>query len=241
MDQSYFEPLAAAFVRGKLADDPAAAAHAELFARPIAHLAADELQALIQLGLTHDLRLQKFKRTMDLARVRKVLGILHGLHPDHLLDVGSGRGAFLWPLLDSFPGLPVTAVDLLDRRVADIEAVRRGGVDQIRAELGIDPADDQGKVVRAAKERARQLLRRRQPFAWNATNITRQVRAPLIDLFASYRARVRLAYVDAPFDVLMARNQQRKNAVPARIVERLASRLEVPDLTEAHIVEWLST
>jgi ubiquinone/menaquinone biosynthesis C-methylase UbiE len=133
MDQSYFERLAAAFVRGKLCGEPVAEAQAELFARPLDQLADDELQALIRLGIAHDLRLHKFKRTMDLARVRKVLGMLRGMRPSDMLDIGSGRGAFLWPLLDAFPGLPVTAVDLLDRRVADIEAVRRGGVEQVRA------------------------------------------------------------------------------------------------------------
>jgi hypothetical protein len=39
----------------------------------------------------------------------------------------------------------------------------------------------------------------------------------------------------------MARNKQREHAVPARVIERLASKLEVPDLTEAHAVEWMST
>jgi ubiquinone/menaquinone biosynthesis C-methylase UbiE len=133
MRQSYFDRLAAAFVRGKLAGDPAAKRHADLFARPLGQLTEGELRALIHIGLAHDLRLHKFKRTMDLARVRKALGILRGLRPAELLDIGSGRGAFLWPLLDAFPGLPITAVDLLERRVADIEAVRRGGVDQVRA------------------------------------------------------------------------------------------------------------
>jgi ubiquinone/menaquinone biosynthesis C-methylase UbiE len=151
MDQSYFERLAAAFVRGKLHDDPVAEAHFELFARPLDQLADDELQALIRLGLAHDLRLHKFKRTMDLARVRNVLGILRGLQPADLLDIGSGRGAFLWPLLDAFPSLPVTAVDLLDRRVADIEAVRRGGVGQVRAlqadATALDFADGSFDVV----------------------------------------------------------------------------------------------
>ncbi|HET9223125.1 MAG TPA: class I SAM-dependent methyltransferase [Roseiflexaceae bacterium] len=133
MDQTYFNRLAAAFVRGKLQGEPAAEAHLELFTRPLDQLAGDELQGLIQLGLASDLRLHKFKRTLDLARVRSVLGILRALQPAELLDIGSGRGAFLWPLLDAYPGLPVTAVDLLERRVADIEAVRRGGVDQVRA------------------------------------------------------------------------------------------------------------
>jgi ubiquinone/menaquinone biosynthesis C-methylase UbiE len=45
-----------------------------------------------------------------------------------LLDIGSGRGAFLWPMLDAFPFLPVTALDTLAYRVADIQAVAAGGV-----------------------------------------------------------------------------------------------------------------
>jgi ubiquinone/menaquinone biosynthesis C-methylase UbiE len=55
------------------------------------------------------------------------------VQPQNLLDIGSGRGAFLWPLLDSFPSLPITCVDLLDHRVAGIQAVQRGGVKQLHA------------------------------------------------------------------------------------------------------------
>lgn len=75
-----------------------------------------------------DSHLHRFKRSAGLPRVRAVLGILHGLAPASLLDIGSGRGAFLWPLLDSFPELPVTAIDRAAGRVALIDAVRRGGV-----------------------------------------------------------------------------------------------------------------
>ena len=70
---------------------------------------------------------------MALVRVQKVLGILKGLQPTSLLDIGSGRGAFLWPLLDAFPDLPVTTVDLLDYRVADIQAVQAGGIERLSA------------------------------------------------------------------------------------------------------------
>lgn len=75
------------------------------------------------------MRLHKFKRTMKLSRVQRVLGILRGFQPSNLLDIGSGRGTFLWPLLDSFPWLPVMGVDILERRVEDILAVRRGGIE----------------------------------------------------------------------------------------------------------------
>src|SRR5947209_2342913 len=60
---------------------------------------------LFREGLAASLRLHHFKRTNTLPRVRKVLGILRGLAPSSLLDIGSGRGVFLWPLLDTFPEL----------------------------------------------------------------------------------------------------------------------------------------
>ncbi|MGZ3715782.1 MAG: class I SAM-dependent methyltransferase, partial [Ktedonobacterales bacterium] len=79
------------------------------------------------------MRLHRFKRTMGLPRVDKVLGILRGLQPDTLLDIGSGRGAFLWPLLDAFLHLPVTCADILEHRVAGIQAVHDGGVATLAA------------------------------------------------------------------------------------------------------------
>ena len=116
-DERYFTRLAAAFVRGKLG-------------RAASQLSPEEL---IAEGLASGLRLHKFKRNTELPRVRKVLGILRGLAPASLLDVGSGRGTFLWPLLDAFPDLEVTAVDINPVRVADIAAVGEGGVSTLRA------------------------------------------------------------------------------------------------------------
>jgi ubiquinone/menaquinone biosynthesis C-methylase UbiE len=68
-----------------------------------------------------------------LPRVRKVLGLLRGLAPAELLDVGSGRGVFLWPLVDAFPDLPVLSVDRRPAHVADAHAVGAGGVGRLRA------------------------------------------------------------------------------------------------------------
>jgi len=129
----YYEKLAAAFVRGKLHDHDVQTMYPTLFTAALEELTADEQGALVELGLQQGLRLHRFKRTMDLPRVRKVLGILRGLQPATLLDIGSGRGAFLWPLLDAFPYLPVTCIDILDYRVADIQAMHEGGLHQLNA------------------------------------------------------------------------------------------------------------
>lgn len=133
MPDRYYLQLAAAFVRGKLAEHPARQGDERLFLQPLETLAAEDQAALVALGLQEGLRLHKFKRTMDLPRVKKVLGMLKGIQPEHLLDIGTGRGAFLWTLLDTFPALPVTCVDMLEQRVADIQTVQRGGIARVSA------------------------------------------------------------------------------------------------------------
>lgn len=133
-DTPLYTLLAAAYVRGALPD--LAGVNVALLRLPLESLDDVQLDQLIMLGRAHGLRLHRFKRTMGLPRVGKVLGILKGLLPTELLDVGSGRGAFLWPLIDAFPHLPITALDKLDYRVADIQAVHDGGVGLLSAVHG---------------------------------------------------------------------------------------------------------
>jgi ubiquinone/menaquinone biosynthesis C-methylase UbiE len=130
-DQDCYLRLAAAFVRGRLIMSDGDFAAGALFATSLDILSTDQMRELLRIGEAQGLRLHKFKRTIELPRVQRVLGILKGLQPGSLLDIGSGRGAFLWPLLDSFSWLPITSVDLLDRRVEDILAVGRGGIEHL--------------------------------------------------------------------------------------------------------------
>jgi predicted kinase len=109
-------------------------------------------------------------------------------------------------------------------------------LDDIRKRLRVAPEGDQGAVIGAAKEQAREYLRAKQPFIWNATNLTRHLRDPLVGLLLDYRARVRLVYLDAPLERVLERNEQRAATVPRAVLLRLAGKVEPPDRTEAHDV-----
>ncbi|MBX9687664.1 MAG: AAA family ATPase [Candidatus Obscuribacterales bacterium] len=108
-------------------------------------------------------------------------------------------------------------------------------LDEIRLKLGIEAEQDQSRVLKSARETARSLMRQNQSFVWNATNVTRYMRDPLIRFFRDYGARIRIVYVEPlRYEELLKRNASRPNPLPSRIIEKLADKLEVPDLTEAH-------
>lgn len=135
IQREYYQPFAAAYVRGKL-HALVGHQHPELFESELDILRDEELEQLLILAQEHALRLHRFKRSLVLPRVQKVLGILKGLQPENILDIGTGRGVFLWPLLDTLPYLPITCLDRLDYRVADLQATHAGGIARLNALQG---------------------------------------------------------------------------------------------------------
>lgn len=123
--------LAAAYVRGMAQSGGEPHLPPELIHTPLEALTDCELAQLTDAGNRAGLKLYRFKEKEDLPRVSAVLGFLRGIQPESLLDVGSGRGAFLFPFLREFPEVPVTSVDLLPHRVELLLAVARGGVDRL--------------------------------------------------------------------------------------------------------------
>ena len=117
-ERLYREP-AEAYVRGAAPD--------------LAGLAGD---ALIQAGREAGLKLYRFKQTAGLPRVSRVIGALRAMAPDSLLDIGPGRGVFLWPLLDAFPALQATVIEPDARRRSHLEAVRAGGLERLTVRDG---------------------------------------------------------------------------------------------------------
>lgn len=110
-------------------------------------------------------------------------------------------------------------------------------LDDLRHELDVAADEPQGAVVAAARERARVALRAKRPLIWNATNLSRLRRDPLVDLCAAYRAKVRIVYCETGEAETRRRNAAREHSVPARAFERMLERWEPPDLTECHALD----
>jgi predicted kinase len=60
----------------------------------------------------------------------------------------------------------------------------------------------------------------------------------LIRLFAGYRARIRIVYLEVPIDRALQQNRNRKAQVPNNVIHRYRDRLEIPDITEAHQIDY---
>jgi putative nucleotidyltransferase with HDIG domain len=133
-------------------------------------------------------------------------------------------------------GLPASGKDTwIKNNLPDWHTI---SLDVLREELEISPDAKQGKVIFTAKERAKEYLRNKQPFVWNATNISKTLRSSLIDLFIGYKGKVRIVYLEAPWSELLARNRHRSARVPERIMEKMFQKLEVPEVIEAHRVDY---
>ncbi|MEB3180781.1 MAG: ATP-binding protein [Nostocaceae cyanobacterium] len=112
-------------------------------------------------------------------------------------------------------------------------------LDKLRQEMKISPDEEQGAVANQAKAIAKEYMRAGKSFVWNATNLSRQLRTSLVNLFISYKGRVRIVYKEVPWDELLKRNQTRTAQVPEQVLIRMKIRLKVPDITEAHQVDWV--
>lgn len=82
-----------------------------------------------------ELKMHYFKVKEDLPRVQVVLSFLQGIvsagQCQSLIDVGSGRGVFLFPLLREFPNLEVTSLDILPHRVEFLQCLHDGGISNL--------------------------------------------------------------------------------------------------------------
>ena len=109
-------------------------------------------------------------------------------------------------------GLPGTGKDTwIAQHCPEADVI---SLDAIRKELGVSPRESQNRVLDRAREQARELLRQKQPFVWNATSLTPELRRKSVELFEAYQASVRIVFLETGWEEGLRRNRERgKKAV----------------------------
>lgn len=133
-------------------------------------------------------------------------------------------------------GLPGTGKDTwIKQNCKDLPMV---SLDEIRKQMKISPKDEQGIIINAAREQAKEYLRKKVPFVWNATNLTPMIRGKQINLFRGYNAAVQIVFLETEWEEQMRRNQGRKEEVPEDVIENMLKNLVLPERFEAQKVKW---
>jgi ubiquinone/menaquinone biosynthesis C-methylase UbiE len=119
--EPYFAEIAAAYVRGL---------------RPECATLADD-DAQLAWAVRQGIELDRYKRKQMLPRVQAAIGVLMGLYPASVLDVGSQRGTFLWPAWEALSAVTsFTALEHDSERFAQLKAVEMGGLPNYHAVQG---------------------------------------------------------------------------------------------------------
>lgn len=139
-----------------------------------------------------------------------------------------------WGEVILMSGLPGTGKDTWIQNHCDLPMI---SLDAIRQEWKYDASRNQTPIVKEARERAKVLLRKKQPFVWNATNLTEMVRGEQISLFESYGASVRIVYLETDWKTNQDRNRNRRDAVPEEKLEKMLGILEPPQRWEARTAD----
>ena len=141
-----------------------------------------------------------------------------------------------WGKVILMSGLPGTGKDTwIKEHYPDLPMI---SLDEIRKEMKISPTENQSKVIEIARERARELLRKKQTFVWNATNLSPIVRGRQIEMFTQYHASTCIIHLETDWQEQLRRNAERSAVVPERAIQHMLEEMMLPETKEAAYVQW---
>jgi predicted kinase len=153
-----------------------------------------------------------------------------------------------WPYFDPFDdkkfnvymmcALPGSGKDTYINKELNLPVL---SLDDMRREKGISPTDKKGngKIIQEGKERAKQFMRNKEDFVFNATNITSDMRGKWISLFEEYGGKINIIYIEVPYKTLLSQNHNREYKVPEDKLDKLVRKLEIPNYKEAHNIKFI--
>ena len=123
-----------------------------------------------------------------------------------------------------------------DTFLRDLKGFEVISLDDIRREFKSKIGDKKsaGRVIQEAKSRAKEYLRNGVDFVWNATNLTRNNRQQLINIFSPYKPYIEIIYIEKDYETLIKQNKERDDSdlVPLDVIDNMIKKTELPELVE---------
>ncbi len=122
--------LMCAYIKGYIIENNIYS-YENLIAKDILNIDENDINRYEEIGKKLNLKLYHFKEKNILPRVNVVLGFIKSIYPDSLLDVGSGVGRFLFPLLCENFNIDILSIDILDDRIKFLKYLQLGGISNL--------------------------------------------------------------------------------------------------------------
>lgn len=189
----------------------------------------DEIELFKELALEQNCLYQPRSFADDYTRIQYFRGA--NVQPDYSLYPTEGSQVIMlaglpasgknhW-LANHYPELPVASYD------------------DARDKLGLKYGQNEGMAAHYVLDNVRAWLRTKQPFVWNATHLSREVRQKALDLLYAYHANVRIVYLEQPEKELYKRNTKRDTSLTNKKIQGMFYKWEVPLPTEAQQVDYI--
>jgi 2-polyprenyl-3-methyl-5-hydroxy-6-metoxy-1,4-benzoquinol methylase len=127
--KKYYQRLLSAMIRGAMQQKH------EVFIKHLDDLSEEDHEVLLRLAEHTHLNVNAFLRVEPLPEIVKIMDVIRSVAPDNILEVGCGRGLFLWRLLDEYKNVSITAIDTDAERMKLVSYVGKGGVRNFSAKV----------------------------------------------------------------------------------------------------------
>lgn len=113
--------------------------------------------------------------------------------------------------------------------------------DLMREKMKAKHGENIGTIVHAVHDQAKEFLRKKQPFVWNATHLSAKMREPATKLVRSYGGKIKVLCFEAPKEEVLSRNKSRNNTLTNKKLLDMTSHWEMPWAWEFESQEIVDT
>ena len=133
-------------------------------------------------------------------------------------------------------GLPATGKDYwISKNHAELPVI---GFDLSEKILGLKHGENNGMVFHHVQDQAKELLRNKEPFIFNATHIVKDLRNKTLDLLYNYNAQVNIVYLEETKQTILDRNNKRDTSLSNEHILKMLNRWDIPKTIEAHSINY---